>query len=207
MNKFYLLLIPITLFLSCTNEQNDSNDSAIENTMQYASIDTIIEVTETQLEEIETWDGDYTAFNGNYFSILYPSNFTADPIGPKDQMDDYEFIQTDEATFTSPDGAVEFFVYSPLWGGEPEYYLEFLENEEITEEKETTETDEYGFTKTIQWMTFADKDGAYSRSYVSTETESTFLVFGIKSINEAAYEQYKERYLKFKESLEQYADA
>jgi hypothetical protein len=202
MNKSILIYLALFLVISCNSEAENSFVNDI--TSEVHKIDTIFEMPESVVAE---WDGEYEAYNGDYFSVQYPSNFIAQPLEPTDQIDDYEFIRTDEATFTSPDGEVEFFVYSPLWGGEPEFYLEFLDNEELTEEKESIETDEFGQEKTIQWMTFTDKDGNYSRSYVSTKTESTFLVFGIKSFNDAAYEKYKERYLKFKESLQQFADA
>ncbi|MFT5820801.1 MAG: hypothetical protein ACI8ZM_002049 [Crocinitomix sp.] len=203
MHKFILIFSALLLFVSCNSK--DNNRSIGEITAQDS--DTIIEIVDPASLEITDWDGEYKIYKGNYFSIEYPSNFLAAPNGPVNFFDDYEVIETDEATFTSSNGAVEFFVYSPLWSGEPEFYLEFQDNEELTYEKEAIEMDEFGLEKTIQWMTITDKDGNYSRSYVSTKTESTFLVFGIKSINDATYEKYKEVYLKFKTSLEQFADA
>jgi hypothetical protein len=205
MKIFILFLITAFVLGACNSEVDSSTVNEITN--EAHDIDTIFEVSEPLIAEIAEWDGEYKAYNGNYFTVQYPSNFITHPFEPTDQMDEYDFISTDEATFTSPDGEVEFFVYSPLWGGAPESYLEARENEEITTEKETCDNSIEGWPKIIKWVTYTDKNGAYTRSYVSTKTESTDLVFGIKSINDAAYEKYKEHYLKFKESLEQFADA
>ena len=67
-------------------------------------------------EKVETQIIPETAtrtFRGSWFDIEYPENFTARPTA----------LTTDEAYFLSPDGTVEFFVYSPLWSGDPESYL------------------------------------------------------------------------------------
>jgi len=62
------------------------------------------------------------------------------------------------------------------------------------------------YPKTIKWMTFEDKKGAYTRAVVSEKTEVTHLVFGIKYKNQKAYDAYKKTYMAFKQSLSQYAD-
>ncbi|NOQ73624.1 MAG: hypothetical protein GQ574_16580 [Crocinitomix sp.] len=205
MKTFILLFTPLFLLISCNSEVNNSLDNELEGQDKITTI--VPEVMDSATLELIEWDQNYDVYQGNYFSIEYPSNFIAAPLEPTVTTESYTFIDSDEATFTSPNGEVEFFVYSPLWGGEPQSYLEQLDNEEITAEKETTDLDEIGFERTIKWITYSDKDGQYSRSFVSTKTESTDLVFGIKSINDAAYEKYKEAYLRFKESLTQFADA
>lgn len=165
-----------------------------------------VETLDSATIELIEWDSKYDVYQGQYFSIEYPSNFLAAPLKPIIDAEKYKFVDTDEATFTSPDGEVEFFVYSPLWGGEPKSYLIQKENEELTSEKEDSNESEIGWTKHIKWVTYTDKEGKYSRSFVSTKTESTDLVFGIKSINDAAYEKYKDAYVRFKESLTQFMD-
>lgn len=207
MKNFFYIFACFSLLGCSENIQEENQESDSIPVEEESTANVSIEHADTVANEINEWNGEYVIYNGNYFSIEYPSNFIASPTQPIDNFDDYEFIATDEATFTSPDSAVEFFVYSPLWNGEPEFYLEFQENEELTFEKEVTDTNDYGLVQTIQWMTISDKANQYSRSYVSTKTESTFLVFGIKSINDTAYEKYKDTYLRFKESLEQFADA
>jgi len=113
-------------------------------------------------------------------------------------------VDTDEAYFLSADGQVEFFVYSPQWGGNPISYLDVADNEEIDSEK--TAIDEIDPNIVINWVTFKDKDGQYLRSYYSKQTESTHKVFGIKYSDQASYNLHKDEYDAFKKSLIQYAD-
>ncbi len=103
---------------------------------------------------------------------------------------------------------MEFFVYSPLWSGNPKTYLNAAENEELISEKEETSPDPIfkGTDRVTRWLTFKDVSGSYIRSAVSIKTESTHHVFGVKYKNLEIYEQYKNDYLKFKKSLIQYAD-
>lgn len=145
-------------------------------------------------------------FNGSWFSIEYPSNFKASPMAPAKKFDNYEFIETDEARFTSPDGTVEFFVYSPQWGGNPIDYLTKQPNEVISSDKTEKSSADDMFAATHHWVTFDDKEGKYSRAYHSQKSESTHLVFGVKYSDPKAYERFKAAYMDFKKSLQQYAD-
>lgn len=150
---------------------------------------------------------------GSWFKVTYPAAFTARKEGP------------DEASFTSPDGSVQFFVYSPLWSGNPVSYLEVLPTEHIenatSSEDITPTTNQYGtdyYKKVSRWVTIAANDGSYKRSYVSITagwvmerdaqdySSKTSLVFGIKYKDQAAYDANLDAYLAFKESLIQYAD-
>jgi hypothetical protein len=130
-------------------------------------------------------------YTGTWFDVKYPAGF--DVSGTEN---------ADEAKFTSPDKKVEFFVYSPQWGGNPAEYLNLGVNEELVSEK----TDQNTYSATIK-----DKSGSYTRSYLSiknpegTDSE-THKVFGIKYTDQAAYDKYKEAYTAFKNSLVQYAD-
>ncbi len=147
-------------------------------------------------------------YKGSWFDITYPKSFTAAPQAPTTTTNGITVVQTDEATFTSPDGKVEFFVYSPLWAGQPKSYLELAPTEELLDEK--LEEDAHGegtYDDTMtHWATIKAFDGSYYRSFVSTRTESTHLVFGIKYRDAASYQTYKADYVAFKQSLTQYAD-
>lgn len=161
-----------------------------------------------------------TVFRGFYFDIEYPKTFTVKPTSPTTVWNKITYVQTDEAYFTSPDGSVEFFVYSPLWSGDPENYLTITPTEEIVSEK--TETGQAlphqlkDSERVIRWVTLKAKDGSYYRSFVSikeqvkdytgSEWSELHHVFGIKYRDSAAYEQYRGAYVAFKESLQQYAD-
>lgn len=143
-------------------------------------------------------------YEGTWFDIQYPSNFTARPPEPKEKTG----TEPDEAFFTSPDKTVEFFVYSPQWGGDPKDYLQVSANEKLMNEKEES-SKENGGTQT-RWATVAAKDGSYTRSYVSIKTQletgGVHHVFGIKYKDQKAYDRYKAAYEAFKASLMQYAD-
>lgn len=157
-----------------------------------------------------------TVYRGSWFDIKYPQNFAPSPTAPTTLDNGNSYIQTDEAYFESPDGSVEFFVYSPLWSGDPKNYLVIAETEELVDEKtekskalpgqlEDTE-------RIIHWVTVKAKDNSYYRSFVSIREQvgqghsELHHVLGIKYKNNAAYEQYKDAYIAFKQSLIQYAD-
>ena len=156
-------------------------------------------------------------YDGNFFSVLYPISFTAIP-AMNHEISGY-FARTDEATFKSPDGKVEFFVYSPLWSGRPKDYLKPAPNEVLASEdaKKGFKKNKYRNYTLTRWATFKAKDGAYLRSYVaqrachddgesSSFNDCVFKTFGFKYTDQKAYKQYKPAYLKFKKSLEQSAD-
>ena len=146
---------------------------------------------------------------GGFFRVEYPADFTAYPPNRKENM-------TDEATFVSPDGEVEFYIYSPQWNGKPRY-LNKRENEivEANKRKIVSSRDKIGYTH-LTWRTYVDKHGRYNRAFLmrktncpssNTEDDCTNItVFGIKFKNKASYNRYKKVYIKFKKSLEQYAD-
>ena len=141
--------------------------------------------------------GQVTLYKGTWFDIKYPKEFTPSSIA-------------DEARFLSPDGTVEFFVFSPQWGGNPVDYLTTKASEELVSEKtDTTGADLK--KKIVRWVTVKAKDGSYYRSFVSIKAQvgtgsDLHYVFGIKYENDAAYQQYRDAYIAFKASLSQYAD-
>ena len=145
-------------------------------------------------------------FNGSWFRVEYPIGFTASPASPIQNFDDYKFVETDEARFTSPDGSVEFFVFSPQWGGDPVDYLIEQPNEKTTNNSEEKADSDDPFAVSHHWVTYEDKEGKYTRSYHSLMTESTHHVFGVKYTNRKMYERDKAAYLDFKKSLQQFSD-
>jgi hypothetical protein len=154
-------------------------------------------------------------YRGSWFDIEYPKNFSARPTTPTNERNSVTHVLTDEAYFTSPDETVEFFVYSPLWSEDPETYLTIASMEEVISEKteEVKENERPGKfgSKITYWVTVKAKDGSYYRSFISTKEQvgtgsDLHHVFGIKYKNNVSYEKYREAYVAFKKSLQQYAD-
>ncbi len=152
-------------------------------------------------------------YKGSWFKITHPANFVAKAEG------------ADEASFTSPDGLVEFYVYSPQWSGNPVSYLQPLSTEVVESDTSNPDvkstTNSYGAThhkKITRYVTFAANDGSYKRSFVSVTagyvtspdssdySSKTHTVFGIKYRDQSAYDKHLNEYLAFKKSLVQYAD-
>jgi len=145
-------------------------------------------------------------YNGQWFDIRYPENFELKP--RVDEMD--PSATADEMYFASKDNSVEFFVFSPLWRGEPAAYLDAAPGEVLSATK--SETSGEGLDKkTITWGTFKAKDNSYLRSYVSIKSQvdtgsDLHHVFGIRYKDQKTYDLYKGAYEAFKQSLVQYAD-
>lgn len=149
-------------------------------------------------------------YRGFWFDIKYPQNFSATPNSPSYVAENQDVrIKTNEARFLSPDGTVEFFVFSPLWGGDPFDYLKVKDREILVSEETATSTEGLN-TKTVYWATIKAKDNSYYRSFVSTkinlEDSQIHYVLGIKYKDTKMYETYKNAYTEFKDSLQQYAD-
>lgn len=146
-----------------------------------------------------------SVYHGSYFDIIVPDGFSVSPQTPLSGAEKNSIILTNEAFFTAPDESIIFYVYSPLWRGEPAY-LEAKKDEILVSEK--TET---SGGKSILWRTFQDTNMAYYRSLVSIREEigtgnEVHHIFGIQYKDQAAYDTYKDTYTAFKESLVQYAD-
>lgn len=140
--------------------------------------------------------GKWLTFKGAYFDIKYPAGFRARASLRSDR-------NPDSAFFTAPDQSVEFYVYSPIWNGEPTD----IEINEATEEYVSQSTQTNAGIK-IRRASIRAKDGSYLRAIEDTENTNTNnrTVFGIKYRNQAAYNKYRQTYLAFKKSLKQYAD-
>ena len=136
-------------------------------------------------------------YKGAWFDIKYPASFTAKGSLKSTTSEGYE-----SAIFTSPDHSVEFYVFSPQWGGDPKD-ISVKKTEKVSDNKTQTSR-----SKILKWWTILAKDGSYTRSYQETTDNSSYtnLVFGVKYKSLLAYNKYKSQYLAFKSSLTQYAD-
>ncbi|MFC1600058.1 hypothetical protein ACFL3T_03465 [Patescibacteria group bacterium] len=210
--SFIALLSAIVIITAgCQSQQNQEIDDEVQAQPAVEEPQTEYEVTYLDFPRSGT------LYRGSYFDIKYPREFIAKPTEPTTDFNGKTYVQTDEAYFSSPDGAVEFFVYSPLWAGDPENYLTIAPTEEIVSEK--TETGPAlpnqlkDSERIIRWVTIKAKDESYYRSFMSIKEQvradghsELHHVFGIKYKDSETYEKYKDTYEAFKASLEQYAD-
>ena len=138
----------------------------------------------------------WLVYKGAYFDIKYPATFR---VRPSQRTED----RYDSVFFTAPDGAVEFYVFSPIWNGDPRD-IEINEGQETYVSQDTTER---GGIK-IRRVTIRARDGSYTRSIEDRENTNTNnrTVFGIKYRDQKAYDQHRQTYLAFKKSIRQFAD-
>lgn len=142
--------------------------------------------------------GQWKTYEGAWFTISYPADFR---VVPREQSttaaEGYDGV-----SFISPDGQVEFYVNSPQWTGEPGW-IDMTPGEDIVDSKSS----ENGSRQT-QWVTIRGPKGEYTRSYEDTTdtATNTRLVFGFKYRDRAAFNKYRKQYLRFKDSLQQFAD-
>lgn len=141
----------------------------------------------------------WLTFKGAYFEVSYPAGFKARKSLPSNSFEG----RHDSAFFTSADGSVEFYVFSPLWNGKPDDIELIPGSEEIVSEDVETK----GSLKTRR-VTIKAKDNSYMRSFEDTENTETNnrKVFGIKYRDRNAYNKYRPQYLTFKNSLRQFSD-
>ena len=142
----------------------------------------------------------WNTYKGAWFEIKYPPGFKAKSSLPETASSG----RYDSAFFISPDGAVEFYVFSPQWNGVPFDIAIDPETEEIEAQK----TDNRKDGTIVKQYTISAKNGGYLRSYIDTEyvPQNTRTVFGIKFSNRHSYDKYKSWYHAFKDSLVQFAD-
>ena len=149
----------------------------------------------TSILNIPKWP----SFKGAYFEVKYPPGFKARKSLPSNSFEG----QHDSAFFTAPNGSVEFYVFAPLWNGTPDD----IERDPGLEEIVSENVEHKGSIKTRR-VTLKARDNAYIRSFEDTENTETNnrRVFGIKYRNVAAYNKHRQDYLRFKNSLKQFAD-
>ena len=140
----------------------------------------------------------YKSFRGKWFKINYPNNFSAEPSIQHKSGEGYE-----SAFFESPDGYVEFYIFAPFHPVE-NHEIDFNPEKELVVKSESNKVSDY---KEVLYYTYIAKDSSYVRSYEETIESDVFrTIIGLKYKNKEAYEYYKDSYLKYKNSLEQYAD-
>jgi hypothetical protein len=142
----------------------------------------------------------WKSYTGAWFKISYPPGFKVCPSLKSLTTDGY-----DSAFFKSPDGKVEFYIFSPQWNGEPNDIALNSKTEKIITTK-TSEVDNDMDHRKVIWTTIKAKDGSYQRSLEDTADETARWVFGIKYVDAKALKSYADMYRKFKKSLVQYAD-
>jgi len=133
----------------------------------------------------------FKPFLGAGFEVSYPNSFMA--IGSKrsSEVNRYESV-----FFTSPDGSVEFYIFSPTNKGVPND-IDVKINEKISPIQVTS-----GKAVSARFWTITAKDNSYTRAYhesIDSKTGSNWIV-GIKYKSQAAYNKYKNDYLAFKKS-------
>jgi hypothetical protein len=208
--RFHVLFLLFVLIGSACETKTASKNS--KNEVKDTTNNSSVNVKDTATYSSISVNG-LSLYRGSYFEIQYPSSFTPNPKSPITKYNGNIYVTTDEATFTSPNGDVEFFVFSPPWAGSPKTYLNIMSSEEVVSEKTekvSKRPGQYG-DKVIHRVTIKSKNGNYRRSYLSIEeqvgTESNLHhVFGIKYKSQLSYEKYHGAYLAFKKSLKQFAD-
>jgi len=144
--------------------------------------------------------GAWRTYQGPWFDIDFPAGFSVS--GGTFDLDPRGRLYSDSALFLSPGGGqVQFYVYSPQWSGKSEW-AQPRADETLGEVRK-----ERRGSRVTTW-TSVTGPGGYTRAWVETVDglTNTNHVFGIRYPDQAAYNKYKARYLKFKESLVQYAD-
>ena|GEM_PF-1794677 len=140
-------------------------------------------------------------YKGAYFEITFPADFNVRPLDATPSM------KTSAALFSSPDGAMEFYIFSPQWGGDAPGISIHPETEiEISRKSEKGRSS--GVEGTYTWTTITAKDKSYTRMYqdfLSTDA-SIHWVIGMKYKSDATLQQFKGQYANFKASLKQFSD-
>jgi hypothetical protein len=143
-------------------------------------------------------DAPWLTFKGAWFSISYPAGFAV----RSSQKSATSAQGYDSVFFRSPDGQVEFYVFSPQWRDEPKD----IELNPATEVR-VDESREQGINRHLRRVTIRAKDRIYYKSFVDeTTSHNTRTVLGIIYRDRNALQKYRRDYLHFKQSLIQYAD-
>ncbi|MFO8079504.1 MAG: copper amine oxidase N-terminal domain-containing protein [Armatimonadota bacterium] len=148
-------------------------------------------------------DGDWLTYRGPWFDIDYPASFR--PAG-YDRGRGPRGYDEDGMRFVSADGAVEFYVYSPLWSGEPVWPTAWP-GETVLER--TNSTEGAGIErKAFTWVTVQGPQDDYTRSWIEIHQPELNVkyYFGIRYDSMDAYDRWRDAYARFKDSLVQYAD-
>jgi hypothetical protein len=146
----------------------------------------------------------WKTYRGAWFTIKYPIGFTTKV---REAGASQKGGQPDGVSFLSPDGQVEFYIYSPQWAGDPAW-IKLGSGETERSRKVVTSGKDITTHKTFTYVTILGPGRHYERSYVDIRQpdQKTRWVFGYKYRSTEAYKAYLPHYLKFKASLQQFAD-
>lgn len=196
--KLKFILYSILLYVATYVFSGCTNTSTTKTSGSDAALKSPTEITSDSSEKTVQAATTYKKYEGAWFTVEYPEGFIAEDL-LKSSTNDKGY---DSAWFTSPDGKVRFYVYSPQWNGNPSD-IQLLSSEKLVDEK--TETS--GASQIKRW-TVADNGGKYFRSHEQTTNtlQNKTRIFGIQYKDEAALNQYRDNYLHFKNSLQQFAD-
>lgn len=155
---------------------------------------------------------EWKTHRGPFFSVRHPSGFKARAV-------------KDGVFVASPDGAAEFYVYSPLWWGAergstpsdlpaeiaPDSKREKLVSEATEPARIARPKKEWqrGTNPTeVRRLEVRAKDGSYRRSYAEWRNveQNTRVIFGFRCNQDPACERYRPDFAAFQDSLRQYAD-
>lgn len=141
--------------------------------------------------------GSTKTYRGLFFEVQFPASYTAK------NLDGESPKESNAATFTSPDGTVEFYVFSPQWGGDAPG-IAFDASKEVETDRSSKKSGSGVYT----WYTIAAKDKSWTRTYqdFSDTTNNVHWVIGLKYRSEKDFAKHKPEYLAFKKSLKQFAD-
>lgn len=186
-------------------------------------------------------EASFSIYYGDLFKIIHPKSFNARPLQPIERFDTnkpiylepikaldksgetmqkpelpanyFEYINTDEAYFKSPDGLVEFFVYAKDTSSEKPDYIKTTKEEVQLSSNSGKFSDDNKYLDYIQksWVTIKAKDNSYYRSYIhqrachsdeqSSWNDCETQVLGIKYSDAAAYNEYRYSFIAFNQSL------
>jgi len=140
-------------------------------------------------------------YRGKSFKVSHPPGWKTQPLEARTAK------ESDAATFTSPDGAMQLYIFSPQWGGTaPGIALDAAKETETAKKSEPGKSS--GVAGMFTWQTIAAKDKSYTRTYQTFKgkDEPIHWVIGMKYKDDTALAKYRADYARFKGSLEQYAD-
>ena len=143
----------------------------------------------------------WLTYMGAWFKVDYPASFSVVNRQASSSFPGHY----EAASFVSPDGLVEFYVFSPQWQGESEWVKPLAGEREVDRSTEESES------RCVTHVTLVGPDESYRRSWVEVVElldgePNTNHVLGIKYASPAAHDKHRRLYLRFKASLVQYAD-
>lgn len=149
----------------------------------------------------------WKTYDGPWFSVFYPSKWKATPGKTPAGAGGGK---SDAAFFTSPDGSVQFALYSPMWNGNPtDLNIDAKREKQVSRLVTKSQSkDKLKLEMQARWTTFRALNGSYTRSIVDVENKTLNVrhVFGFRYKNAATYRKFLPQFQKFKASLEQYSD-